>query len=168
MSNYNYKEKLLQLKRNQFLLYIGIFTLFTVFIWIAATLLRSQTSSGITRELREAATPLNPNINTELFTQLQQKRVFSSQELNNFPIYMINRGLDGRTPTIVPIGTTTEQVRVPLPIVVEEESIDEENEENEVNNEENNEQIIPNNNLENLIQEDDNSEIEIGTNQDTL
>jgi hypothetical protein len=105
----NYKTKLLSLKRSQYVLYILILTLVMAFIWIGGTLLSSQRTSGITPQTRQAALPLNPNIDMQTFIELENKRVYAPEELRGFPIFMIDRGTDGQEENVVTIDSIGEE-----------------------------------------------------------
>jgi len=105
----SYKTKLLNLKKGQYILYILILTLVLAFIWIGGTLLSSQRTSGITPETRQAALPLNPNIDMQTFIELENKRVFAPEELRSFPIFMIDRGTDGQEETVVTIDSIEQE-----------------------------------------------------------
>ena len=134
-----YKSKLLNLKRSQYILYILILTLVVVVFWIGGGLFSSQRNTGISAEVQRLARPLNPNIDAEVLTEIQNKRVFETQDLSNFPIYMISRSEDGGNQQIIPIGSDLLQEEQTLTDVanqvVEDESLptDEDSENTESN-----------------------------------
>jgi hypothetical protein len=78
------------LRRNQQLLYIGIFTLVAVVVWVAGNLFQSQNKTGISRELQLMALPLNPNINTFVIDRIEQKTTYEDQDLQDFEIFVID------------------------------------------------------------------------------
>lgn len=101
----NYKQKLLNLKRGQFILYASILALFVVFIWIGGSIFISQQNTEIPDNVQRAARPLNPNIDVEVIEHIEQKRDIPPIDLRNFPIYTVQRSSDGRSQQVVPIGT---------------------------------------------------------------
>lgn len=100
-----YSYNLFNLKRNQYILYVLILTLVVAFFWIAGSLFSSQRSTGVSAEIQRLAIPLNPNIDAEIFNQIQNKQVFQEDELFDFPIYMISRSEEDGSQQIVPIGS---------------------------------------------------------------
>ena len=94
-----------KLRRNQQVL-TGLVLLFVVVIfWIIVSLFSSQRDSKISPELQKLATPLNPAINDTVFTGLEDKRVFSEEELADFPI-MIQVDMGKGEKKVVPLGTS--------------------------------------------------------------
>lgn len=87
MSN-NIQAEFKALQDNQKVLTIMIFSLITVVVWVILSLVRSQRSETIDPELTALSQPLNPSINTEVLTEIEQKRAYSEAELRDFPIYI--------------------------------------------------------------------------------
>jgi len=77
------------LQDNQKMLVLLIFSLITVIIWVGASIINSQHTSSIEPELQAQGTPLNPSISTEILSEIEQKRVYSDQELSAFPIFFL-------------------------------------------------------------------------------
>jgi hypothetical protein len=98
------------LEQNQFFLRILMFSVATVLIWVAASLFLSQQRTDISPQLQLLARPLNPNIHLEVIDQIQQKRTFSAEELQGFPILRLIHNQNG-TDTII----SGQQVIEPLP-----------------------------------------------------
>lgn len=95
------KTQLAQLQQKQTFLKIFIFTLVTVIIWIALTLFSTQQRTSITPQLLKMADALNPNINESVLVEIEQKRAFSPEELNDFPIYTIMTNKQGEQELVV-------------------------------------------------------------------
>lgn len=91
------QKRVINLQRNQHLLYIGVFSLVAAIVWVGTSLFQSQRSTGIDPELQQLAEPLNPNINTFAIDRLEQRRSFSAEELADFPIFKIELEEEGRT-----------------------------------------------------------------------
>src|SRR5258708_24965224 len=85
-----------------------MFSFATGLVWVGASLFLSQQHTGISTELQQLARPLNPNIHIEVVDQIQQKRTFSSEELQGFSILRLVHNTNG-TDTL----TTTSQVNQP-------------------------------------------------------
>jgi hypothetical protein len=106
-----------RLQKQQGLLRVLIFSFVTVMVWIGFSLFQSQQHTGISPELQKMAVPLNPNIDLTVIERIRQKRSFSPQELQNFPIYKIiqthegevivtdKSQVPGETPTPTPSAT---------------------------------------------------------------
>lgn len=95
------KTQLAQLQQKQTFLKILIFTLVTVMVWVGLTLFRTQQRTGITPELLKMAEALNPNINEAVLSEIEQKRAYSPEELNDFPIYSITTDRTGEQQLVV-------------------------------------------------------------------
>jgi hypothetical protein len=95
------KTHLSSLQRNQTFLRIMIFTLVTVIIWVGITLFKTQNDTGISPKELRLAVPLNPNINVDVLTRIEQKRTFSQAELSDFPIYSIVTSKTGEEELII-------------------------------------------------------------------
>jgi hypothetical protein len=103
--NNSKSNKIAQLRQRQRLLQILIFSLITITIWVTFSLFRSQKKTIISAEQKKLAEPLNPTIKTEVLEKLQQKRVFTENELNDFPIYKVLISRDGKQSEVVTIET---------------------------------------------------------------
>lgn len=98
---------------NQKLLTVLVFSLVTVLVWVGASLFRSQRKTSISPELQELAAPLNPSINAEILTEIEQKRQFSPSELADFPIYVL-RDRDAATRQTAPAATSPTPTATPV------------------------------------------------------
>jgi hypothetical protein len=72
-----------------------IFSLITAMVWVFFSLFRTQQQTQIPPELLKLAEPLNPTIDTGTFRLIEQRRGFSPEELQAFPIYRIARDTNG-------------------------------------------------------------------------
>lgn len=77
------------LQDNQKLLGLLLFSLITVVIWISISLITSQKKTVISEESKALAKPLNPSINVEVLDLIDQKRLYTTMELESFPIYVL-------------------------------------------------------------------------------
>lgn len=102
------KRNLDQLKQQQRLLQLFVFSLVTIMIWIGLSLFRSQNQTQIDAELRRFALPLTPTINTDVINELQAKTYFSEAELADFPIYKFLTVEGSNTEQVVTIDTEPE------------------------------------------------------------
>ena len=92
-----FQKDLSNLKQNQYILYILIFTLVTIVVWVGLNLVRSQKTSQISPELKKLAEPLNPNLNPKILDELQLKRDYTDSELRDFPVYSLIVEKNGST-----------------------------------------------------------------------
>lgn len=109
------KDAIKTLKRNQYLLYVMIFTLVVVLLWMLMALFTSQRRPGISADLQQLATPLNPNLDSEVLERLEAKTHFTSAQLANFPIYKLITSSDGRTSGVVTIDQDSRVFDLRLP-----------------------------------------------------
>lgn len=109
-----FQREIGSLQRRQHLLYILLFSFVTVIIWIGVSLIGSQRRTGIDPTLLQLATPLNPTINNEIISQIEQKRAYSDEELSNFPIYRIVTNQTNGGESIVDIRETPTDNQSPL------------------------------------------------------
>lgn len=86
------------------LLFVGLL------FWVLVSLITSQTSEKISPELNQLAAPLTPVIDTSTLDLIEEKRVYSPQELSQFTIYKILTTRDGRSQRIVPLEVTIEDL----------------------------------------------------------
>ncbi len=83
------------LQHKQAFLRVLMFSFATILVWVGFSLFRSQQKTGISPELQKLALPLNPNIHVEVVDRIRQKRAFSDQELQGFPILRVLHNADG-------------------------------------------------------------------------
>lgn len=114
MANQN-RQTIDQLKQQQRLLQIFIFSLVTIFIWIGFALLRSQQETQVDAKLLEQAKPLTPTIKSEVIDELEQKRLYTESELRDFPIYKFLLDKDSGINRVVTIDVEPEPEDQALP-----------------------------------------------------
>lgn len=83
------QKQLSALRLSQQVLIILIFSLVTIVIWIGLSIFSSQKKTAISAESQSLATPLNPSLNLQVLDQIEQKRVYTPNELADFPIYLL-------------------------------------------------------------------------------
>ncbi|MEX0895891.1 MAG: hypothetical protein WDZ94_03040 [Patescibacteria group bacterium] len=98
-------SQLEKIRSSQTALSIFILLLVAVLLWIVVTVFSSHRSSQIEPDVKALAAPLNPNIDTTALDMLETKRVFSENELEDFPIFVIIRDDQAQFDQIVPLGT---------------------------------------------------------------
>jgi hypothetical protein len=102
--NLNFRDQLTALRKQQFLLGILVFSFVTVMVWAASSLFQTQRETKIDPALIKLARSLNPTINQEILSKIEEKRSFSAGELSNFPIYKLTITQEG-TQQVSTIGT---------------------------------------------------------------
>lgn len=120
-----YLNWLSRLRQREDLLRIFIFTAFTVFCWVGISLYLSQQKTKIPSAVQKLALPLSPIIDRETIQEIESRRFFSDDELQQFPIYIYRNTEDGQR-VLVQIGqelsTVSENDADILPTVESEES----------------------------------------------
>ncbi len=97
----SFQDQLKSLQKRKELLIILLFLFVIIIFWIGLSLFTSQQKLGITSEQKKLAQPLTPNINISVLEKVEQKRVFSEFELQDFPIYALYQ--DGGTTKVIDI-----------------------------------------------------------------
>ncbi len=130
------QSHLQDLKQRQAVLRILIFTFVTAMIWIGISIFRTQQVTETSPELLRLAEPLNPNINLEVVSRIEQKKGYQSEELTDFPLFLFTEDETGKKTVIVdspsypyqppatpaiagPETETVGQSPTPLPVVEE-------------------------------------------------
>ncbi len=93
-----------KLRRSQQVLTMLVLLFVAVIFWIIVSVFSSQRHSKISPEVQKMAQPLSPAIDDSVFDKLEEKRVFSEEELADFPI-MIQVDMGKGEKKIVPLGT---------------------------------------------------------------
>lgn len=83
-SNTHYLTLLDGLRRREDLLRILIFTLVTVLVWISFEIYLSQKQTKVAEDFASYTLPLNPNIDRTVLQEIQNRRGFSDEELQEF------------------------------------------------------------------------------------
>lgn len=104
------KRRINQLRQKQSLLYIMVFSLATVMVWVAISLVTSQKKTGISPELQKLALPLTPTLNQETLQKVERRTLFTESELARFPIYKLVTAANGVDERVVTIETAEEEV----------------------------------------------------------
>lgn len=104
------KRDIKKLKQNKLFLTILILLFVSMLFWIIISLVSSQSSEKIPAELTLISKPLTPVIDTEILSTIEQKRVYTQDELSGFTIYKVIVSRDGRTQTVVPIEVSIDDL----------------------------------------------------------
>lgn len=80
---------------SQQVLLLLLFSLVVVIIWVAASISFSYTKSTLSQNDAQAVLPLNPHLDTELFTKLQARKTWTSDQLASFTPIIEVRSSDG-------------------------------------------------------------------------
>lgn len=97
----SFQDQLKSLQKRKELLIILLFLFVIIIFWIGLSLFTSQQKLGITPEQKKLAQPLTPNISISVLEKVEQKRVFSEFELQDFPIYALYQ--DGGITTVIDV-----------------------------------------------------------------
>lgn len=62
------------MKKNNQLILLAIFTIFTIIIWIASDLYHISITSTIPEDMKQLVVPLNPTLDTKIFDELRSKK----------------------------------------------------------------------------------------------
>ena len=98
--------ELKKMKMSQQLLAILVLALVCVVFWVIVSLFNTSKESSISPQYKEAARALNPSLNRTVLERLENKRLFSEAELENFTIYRLTRSQDSSTEELGSIDAT--------------------------------------------------------------
>ncbi|MEA2057035.1 MAG: hypothetical protein U9O78_05030 [Patescibacteria group bacterium] len=87
--NNKFSQQLKKIKSQSNLLLMLVFAFVGVIVWIGGTIFVSSNKTELTGEVRSLARPLIPSFKVEVFSRIEEKRSYSEEELENFPIYKI-------------------------------------------------------------------------------
>jgi hypothetical protein len=104
------KKDIKKLRKNKLFLTIMVLLFVSMLFWIIISLIGSQTSEKVSKELTLISKPLTPVIDKEIFNTIEQKRVYSQEELSGFTIYKVITSRDGRSESVVPIEVTIDDL----------------------------------------------------------
>ncbi|MDQ3008612.1 MAG: hypothetical protein M3Q81_03375 [bacterium] len=84
-----FQAEITGLKHKQQLLWLLVFSLVTIVVWVSISLITSQTSTKTNPLQQQLAEPLNPSINIDVITELENKKAYTKQDLARFPLYTL-------------------------------------------------------------------------------
>jgi len=106
-----FSKDIKRLQKNQQFLTIVVLLFVCMIFWLIMSLFSTTQEKQTDSSLLLLAKPLNPTINRDVFTLLEQKKSYSSQELESFTIYKFAKIDRSSEQIIVPITTTEEEIK---------------------------------------------------------
>lgn len=100
-----FSKEVSKLRRNQQILTILVLLLVSMAFWIIVSLFSSQRSTKISADINTLAAPLTPTLDTSVLDTLDSKVTYTTEELADFPIFVIVNDTQTQEERIVPIGT---------------------------------------------------------------
>ncbi len=85
-----------RLRQQQIFLKILVFSFFVVLIWIGVSVFQSQKKTALPSELVQMSTPLNPNIDLDAVSRIEQKRVYTASDLAQFSVIKLIKNANGQ------------------------------------------------------------------------
>lgn len=79
----------------------------SLMIWTFISIGASQNETTISPELIALSRPLNPSVDRSVLEELAEKNYTAPNEISPFIIYKLVTSSDGKSQTVVPIGTTS-------------------------------------------------------------
>lgn len=108
----SFSKEMNRLKTSQQILTILVLLFICMILWIIVSLFSSQNTTTISSELLQMAKPFNPTLSTEVIDEIETKRVFSDQELQDFTIFVIERDPLNQVDVVVELGNPSSAVPV--------------------------------------------------------
>lgn len=124
-SKHSIAEELHNLRKNRIYLTMMALLLVGAVIWVLVSLMGAKTETEVSTKAAALATPVNPNLDTAVFAILESKRLYTTEELEAFPINRLIKDRSGGY-TVIPFDTpraevealTTGTVSTPAPTPV--------------------------------------------------
>lgn len=104
-------DELHSLRQNRFYLAIMAMLLAAALIWVILTIMDPGDTTEVTSEAIKYSTPINPNLDVAVFTTIENKRLLTEAELEDFPINRVVKDRSGNY-TVIPYDTPKEQVEL--------------------------------------------------------
>ena len=115
-----FAKQLEKIKHKKKLLVILVFALVSVLVWIVVGIFSAQTKMGISPALTAMAKPLTPTLKGAVLETIEQKEYYSSNQLEDFPIFAIIENEEGtgfsvvdvvnnRISTVIGVGSGDEE-----------------------------------------------------------
>jgi len=98
-----FAKQLEKIKHKKKLLVILVFALVSVLVWIVVGIFSAQTKMGISPALTAMAKPLTPTLKGAVLETIEQKEYYSSNQLEDFPIFAIIENEEGTGFSVVDV-----------------------------------------------------------------
>ena len=98
-----FAKQLEKIKHKKKLLMILVFALVSVLVWIVVGIFSAQTKMGISPALTVMAKPLTPTLKGAVLETIEQKEYYSSNQLEDFPIFAIIENEEGTGFSVVDV-----------------------------------------------------------------
>ncbi len=86
-----FKQELEKFKTQRKLLLILVFAFMAAIIWIGGNVFVSQQKVSIADDVKLLSRPLTPSLDVEVFERIRAKKSYTEDELNEFPIYKLEK-----------------------------------------------------------------------------
>lgn len=96
-----------QLLFEQQVLGILLFTLLVVFLWVISSIYFSYTASTLTQDDQADVLPLEPTIDDQPLRELNSRKWWTQEELENFPLSTITEDGSGRSTSVQPVSSAS-------------------------------------------------------------
>lgn len=106
----SFSKDLKRLQQNQQFLTIVVLLFVCMIFWLVISLFSTTQEKQTDAMLIQLAKPLNPTIDRDTFSLLEERQSYSKQELESFPIYKFAKIDRSTEQIIVPITTTEAEI----------------------------------------------------------
>lgn len=110
MNKNDIQKQLARLRRNKRFLWLGVMFFLLVILWISTSIFTVARTSSISQEFRDLAKSFIPRLESRVFDQISGKRAFSEDELEIFPIYILDKNKVDDDFALIDITTPKENV----------------------------------------------------------
>jgi len=104
------KKDIKKLQQSKQFLTIMVLLFVSLLFWVVISLITSQTSDKIDPELQKISKPLTPVIDTKIFDSIEEKKLYSDDDLSSFTIFKVLLSRDGKTEKVVPLEVTIDDL----------------------------------------------------------
>ncbi len=109
VSRSNAGTELQSLRHNRMYLAIMVLLLVCACSWVLVSVMATKDTSEVSVQAAQFTTPINPNLDIDVFTIAENKRYFTESELELFPIYRLIKDA-GDTYRVIPIDTPKAEI----------------------------------------------------------
>lgn len=102
-------NELASLRQNRFYLAIMVLLLAGALIWVLITIMDPGDTTEVSTDALKYSVPINPNLDVAVFATVENKRLLTDAELENFPINRLVKDRSGNY-TVIPYDTSKEEV----------------------------------------------------------
>lgn len=105
----NFNKELSAGRRNKLYLVMMSLLLVGTIIWVLLMIMKVEDTTEATTRANQLAVPLNPNLDKDVFSTVESKRLLTEEELESFPINRLLKDRSGNY-VVIPFDTPKDEI----------------------------------------------------------